>query len=241
MVSITTKKIGCIVLLLLPVIYAINYPTLTKYVTDQADIISQEDEQKINELAKQIEQETTAEVAIVTISSLEGISKEQYTLELFEKAGIGKKDKDNGLLILIAVEDREYRVEVGYGLEEFIPDSSKITIGTRILEPYFKEGEFGQGVYESLNVIKKLIQGQDDVISQYQSTPTTLKNKAVWIYLSIFILLIVISIINRRTRFYPIFIPGPHWNNGTGSFGTGGFGGGFSGGSSGGGGFGGRF
>ncbi len=246
------KKIIFIILCIIPFVTSIAYPKLTSYITDQANIISQEDEKSITGLIKQIEQETTVEIAIVTIKSLEGIPKEQYALELFEQSGIGKKDKDNGLLMLIALQEREYRVEVGYGLEGLIPDSSKVTLGTRILEPYFKKGEFGKGIYESLLVIQKILQGQEEVLSQYKSNSyNTKQNYLTWVYILFFIIIISSIFIRKRNYIlYPIILPKPKWNNRSGGFGSSGFGsrssfghfgGGFGGGVSGGGGFGGRF
>ncbi len=232
------KKVWFIIIFIIPLVYAINYPILTKYVTDQADILSNEEEQKLNERAKQIEEQTTAEIAIVTINSLEGISKEQYATELFEKAGIGKKEKDNGLLILIAKEEREYRVEVGYGLEEFIPDSSKIIIGTQILEPYFKQDKFGEGIYNALDTIQIMITGQEYTEKESDTSSTWSLIKIVLIIF--FFILIIIAQSRRRGL---VFIPGSSGHRGRGRFGSGGFGssGGFGGGRSGGGGFGGKF
>ena len=146
-----------IALLLITPILAVDYPNLNDFVTDEANIISPEYEQQIEQLAKAIEQETTVEIAIVTVLSLEGLTKEQYALELFEKEGIGKEDKDNGLLILVALEEREYRVEVGYGLEGSIPDASKVSLGTKILEPNFKENEFGNFKVRCLDTDEILI------------------------------------------------------------------------------------
>ena len=95
----------------------------TGFVNDYAKILSAQEKQEIETLLKQIEKSTTAEIAVVTTPSLEGLSLEKYAVELFENWGIGKKDGDNGLLILIAPTERKYRIEVGYGLEEVITDS----------------------------------------------------------------------------------------------------------------------
>ncbi|MDP6642130.1 MAG: TPM domain-containing protein [Candidatus Nanoarchaeia archaeon] len=244
----TKFTIFIIFLLLISTVEAVDYPKLNEFVTDNANLISPEDEQKIIEIAKKIEKETSVEIAIVTIKSLEGLDKEQYALELFEQAGIGKEDKDNGLLILVAIEEREYRVEVGYGLEGLIPDSSKVTIGTRILEPNFKEDEFGKGIYESLIIIQDILGGEGEILSRYQSTYTTNRrgiSPITYIYLIFFIISITGSLFGKKGRrhgflFFPLIIPGGGWNGGTGGFGSSGFGG-FGGGISGGGGFGGNF
>ncbi|MAG47554.1 hypothetical protein CL617_03035 [archaeon] len=232
-----------IILFSLPLVTAVDYPELKDFVTDNADIISPEYEAQITQLAKQIEQETTTEIAIVTIQSLEGISKENYALELAEKNGIGKEDVDNGLLILIALDERAYRVEVGYGLEGLIPDSSKVTLGTRILEPNFREGDFGKGIYDSLLAVQGLLQGEEEVLSQYQSSYSSSSSSfQLWFYLIFFVIIILSSVLGRKAgrrsgfMFMPIIIPGNRgFSGGTGGFGSSGFGGG----SFGGGGFGG--
>lgn len=244
------KILIILLILLIPSTLAVTYPTLTDFVTDNADIISPEYEQQISELAKQIEQETSVEIAIVTVKSLEGISKEDYAIELAEKNGIGKEDIDNGLLILVALDEREYRVEVGYGLEGLIPDSSKVTIGTRILEPNFKQGEFGKGIYESLLVMQGLVKGEEEVLSEYKSTYTNRQGSSIrlWFYIIFFALFFFGGIFGRRKgrgrgfMFIPLFLPGPRggFSGGSGGFGSSGFGG-FGGGGFGGGGFGGSF
>jgi|TARA_Y100000310_G_scaffold186269_1_gene186373 uncharacterized protein len=236
-------------LLLISLVSAVEYPKLTDFVTDNADLISIEYEQKIIEIAKQIEQETTAEIAVVTVKSLEGLTKEQYALELFEQAGIGKKDTDNGLLILVAIDERAYRVEVGYGLEGLIPDSSKVLIGTSVLEPNFKQDEFGKGIYESLVVIQDVLVGEGEILSRYQSIYTPRRSKGINPLTYFYLIFIVTSMIGglfgkkgrrRGFLFFPLILPGGGWNGGTGGFGSSGFGG-FGGGGAGGGGFGGNF
>ena len=188
-----------LLLLLIPIVSAVDFPVLNDFVTDQADIISPEYEQQITSLAKQIEQETTVEIAVVTVQSLEGLSKEDYSMQLFEKYGIGKKDVDNGLLVLVSMDEREYRVEVGYGLEGLIPDASKVTLGTRILEPNFKEGEFGKGIYEMLIAVQGILNGEEEVLSQYRSSYLQQSRSffSSWIYW-----LFLISIIFYKQNYF---------------------------------------
>ena len=155
--EITKYSLALIILILFTsTAAAVNYPQLTGFVTDSAEMIDPVYEAKITELASKIERETTVEIAVVTVESLEGESREMYAVKLFEQAGIGKQDKDNGLLILVAEQEREYRFEVGYGLEGVITDSMKVNIGDRIIVPNFKNGEYGKGIYESIVVIEKL-------------------------------------------------------------------------------------
>ena len=136
-----------------------SYPQSTGFVTDNANMIGPVYEAKIIELAKQIENNNTVKIAVITVESLEGESKEMYAVNLFNQAGIGKKDRDNGLLILVAKQEREYRFEIGYGLEGIIGDSMKVNIGDTIIVPNFRNGDYGKGIYESLVVIEELLEG----------------------------------------------------------------------------------
>jgi len=158
-----------IALLAVPIVFSVNYPKLNDFVTDNADILDDDYETKLLELAKQIEQETTVEVAIVTVDSLEGLDTQMYAVELFEKAGIGKKDLNNGLLILIAPNEREYKIEVGYGLESTIPDVRAREIGTNIFVPNFRNQDYGKGIYDALTVINGYLTNNEEVISRYHS------------------------------------------------------------------------
>ena len=150
----------------------VSYPQLTEFVTDNANMIDSSYEVQISALAEQIEQKTTVEIAVVTVESLEGESREVYAVNLFNQAGIGKKDKGNGLLILVAKQEREYRFEIGYGLEGIIEDNMKVNIGEWIIVPNFKNGDYGKGIYESLVVIEGLLEGDEGVISQYTMIAT---------------------------------------------------------------------
>ncbi len=249
-----------ILILLLPVASAVNYPQLRGFVTDNANIIDPVYETKITQLAQNIEKESTVDIAVVTVDSLDGESIETYAANLFEQAGIGKKDKDNGLLILVAKQEREYRFEVGYGLEGTITDSMKVNIGDRIIVPNFKNGEYGKGIYESMVVVEGLVKGNEEVISQYSMKQGGTDAAIPYIFALIFIIVIlfiifvvIMGILNyqkyssdpewRRKHPYrerSAEIPiGGGWNWGSGGGGGwhsgGGFGGGFGGGGSGGG------
>ncbi len=165
------KKLALLLLMIfmlfLPLASAVNYPQIKGFVTDNANMIDPVYEEKITQLAQKIEKESTVEIAVVTIESLEGESKEMYAVNLFKQAGIGKKDKDNGLLILVAKKEREYRFEVGYGLESTVTDSMKVNIGERIIVPNFRNNEYGKGIYESMLVIEGLVKSNAEVISEY--------------------------------------------------------------------------
>ncbi|MCX8070375.1 MAG: TPM domain-containing protein [Thermodesulfovibrionales bacterium] len=138
--------------------YALTIPERpSNYVTDLADIIPIEKEQKINNLLKNLEDKTTAQLFILTLKSMEGNSIETLSMTVVEKWRPGQKGKDNGVLITIALKERAYRIEVGYGLEGLLPDSLVGTIGRQILVPHFKEGNYGQGLLEASQEIALII------------------------------------------------------------------------------------
>ncbi len=224
-----------------------SYPQLTGFVTDNANMIDSSYEAQITALAKQIEEKTTVEIAVVTVESFEGESKEMYAVNLFQQAGIGKTDRDNGLLILVSKQEREYRFEVGYGLEGVITDSMKVNIGDRIIVPNFRNEDYGKGIYESIVVIEGLIEGNEEVISRYSMKPTGQSNdgESIWpllFFALIFLLFVLVPRKGRRGRsgMGGTYIGGFGGGFGGGMSGSGGFGG-FGGGMSGGGGFGGSW
>jgi len=224
-----------------------SYPQLTGFVTDNANMIDSSYEAQITALAKQIEEKTTVEIAVVTVESFEGESKEMYAVNLFQQAGIGKTDRDNGLLILVSKQDREYRFEVGYGLEVVITDSMKVNIGDRIIVPNFKNEDYGKGIYESIVVIEGLIDGNKEVISQYSMKPTGQSNDggSIWPLLFFALIFALFILVPRKGRggrrsMGGTYIGGFGGGFGGGISGSGGFGG-FGGGMSGGGGFGGSW
>ncbi len=252
-----------ILLLLIPAASAVNYPAFRGYVTDNANMIDQSYEEKITQLAGDIERETTVQIAVVTVESLEGETLEMYAVNLFKNWGIGKKDKDNGLLIIVAKDSHDYGFEVGYGLEGTVTDITTFNIGKKIIEPNFKNGDYGKGIYESILVVQGLVKGNPEVVSQYgmeQNGQEGSMNgtEVIPVLYNILIFLIILFVIFifvmniayssetswRRRHGYrnpPVVIPDFGWRMGGGGFGGGGFGGGFGGGRSGGGGFGGGF
>lgn len=92
------------------------------YVNDFAGVLSAQAKDKLTALCAEVDQKTKAQIAIVTVSSLEGEPIEQFSIDLATAWGIGPKQKDRGVLILLAPNDHKYRIEVGYGLEPILPD-----------------------------------------------------------------------------------------------------------------------
>lgn len=168
MIDKTIITLAITFLMILPLVMAV--PAYKGYVTDNANILGEWAPQ-IEELIKEIEKNTTAEIAVLTIESLEGRPLEEYSLEVAESWGVGKEDKDNGLLILISYKDKKYRFETGYGLEGTLPDAKTGRIGRTILTSYFQQGKYGQGVYEAIKEIQGLLANDPSIISKYEANP----------------------------------------------------------------------
>lgn len=117
------------------------------HVVDLANIIDPNMEAGLNRYLLELEQKTTAQMVILTIKSLEGESIDDLSLKIaHDKWKLGQKGKDNGILLLVALKDRKYRIETGYGIEGIIPDSLAGSIGRQYLVPYFKQGDYNKGI-----------------------------------------------------------------------------------------------
>ena len=228
-----------------------TFPELTGRIVDAADVIPQATRATLEPKLEALETKSGIQMVVATVKSLEGQAVEPYANELFRHWKLGEATKNNGVLLLIAPNERKVRIEVGYGLEGTLTDAlSKIVIANAIA-PRFKAGDFGGGVER----------GVDDVITilttdaaewqkrpQVREEPSGFDQLLPLLILGLVIFIILRSMAGPR-RMGPggrsmgggpiIFLPpgGGGWGGGTGGFGGGG-GGGFSGGggSSGGGG-----
>lgn len=157
-------------------------PAPAEYISDQAHLLSQEIESELIEQLTLLETETTSEIGILTIESLEGRSIEEYAVEVFRSWGIGQSSSNNGLLLVIALEDREMRIEVGYGLEGRITDSASSSIIREVLTPAFRAGEYEEGVRQAVQIMAALVR-QEAVeygfAPAYAATQNTSASEAV--------------------------------------------------------------
>lgn len=118
----------------------------TQRVHDFANLLSFDQRQSLETLARGIETETTAQLAIVTVRSLDGRTVEQFANELFNQWGIGRRDVNNGVLLLVAPHEHKLRIEVGYGLEPLLTDSLCGEIRDESILPYFRNQDFPRGI-----------------------------------------------------------------------------------------------
>lgn len=135
-----------LVVLLTGVARAQDFPSPTGFVNDYAGLLSPEGKAQLENRLVRLERETSAEVAVVTVVSLEGDSIEDYAASLFKEWGIGKKDKDNGVLFMVALTERKTRIEVGYGLEAVLTDGRAGRILDNKVLTNFREGDYEAGI-----------------------------------------------------------------------------------------------
>ena len=129
----------------------------SNYVVDLADIINQSIEARLNGFLMELEQKTGAQVVLLSVESLEGNSIEDFSLAVAEQWGLGRKGKDDGMLIFFAMKEKRYRFEVGYGLEGILPDSLVGSIGRDYIVPYFKKGEYSNGAAAAVLAVAGII------------------------------------------------------------------------------------
>ena len=128
-------------------------PTRDLYVQDYAGLLSQETKSRILTIGAELDRKTTAQITVVTVKSLEGQSIEDYANALFRQWGIGSKDKNNGVLLLISQDPRKLRIEVGYGLEGAMPDGWTGQVRDEQLTPYLKKDDYDTGVMKAYEVL----------------------------------------------------------------------------------------
>lgn len=125
---------------------AIVEPTNEFYINDYAGVLSQETEDYILQRSLALNEVDGTQIVVVTVKNLEGIPLEVYANKLFNSFGIGDEDKNNGLLLLLALEEREFRVEVGDGLSGVLPDGKTGRFQDEYIIPYLKENKWDEGI-----------------------------------------------------------------------------------------------
>ena len=153
-------------LFILPAVFiaAQEFPKPEGYVNDFANIINPAEQSKIEAIARTVEEKTGIEIAVATMPSMEPYgSIEQYSIALATEWGIGKKGKDDGMLLVVALAERKTRIEVGYGLEGIFPDGLVGRIMDTSMVPYFQNNDFSTGLAKAVEGIAGVISEEYDV------------------------------------------------------------------------------
>ncbi len=137
-----------------------DIPSLTARVNDYAAMLSPATRQQLESVLTSLEKEESTQLAVLTIDSLQGENLEEFSLKVVEKWRLGQKGLDNGVLLLIAKNDRKLRIEVGYGLEGVLTDLTSGRIIRDIITPQFKNGNFDQGVIDGVSAMIAAVRGE---------------------------------------------------------------------------------
>lgn len=209
------------------------------YVQDYANLLSSQTRSSIDALGRELDAKTGAQVVVVTVSALDGQPLEDYSLQLFRSWGLGNKEKNNGVLLLIASNDRQSRIEVGYGLEGALPDGLTGRIQDQAMLPYFRAGNFDRGILQGYGNVVSIVAREYKV--ELSGSPAAPKGQEapelpIWQKLLLFVGLAGLLLLDQLflggaiLRFLILILMRG------GGRGGGGFGGGYGGGSGGGGG-----
>ncbi len=237
-----------------------KFPKATelKYVNDYAKVIDNNSAQYILSVGKELEAKTGAQATVVVVDSLQGEPIESYANGIFRKWGIGQKDKNNGLLILLSMKEKQWRVEVGTGLEGAVTDIYSSRVMNELAVPKFKQKQYGEGLRAAYSTLADSIAKEYNVKLEKNVNVTQLAqnekssnipSKGSGILVIGFIGLVFLDFILNRGRITKFMLTLLFWSsigrrgggNGGGFGGSGGGSGGFGGGSSSGGGSSGGF
>ena len=139
---------------------AADVPYLTGRVVDAAEVLSPAARERLGAALKAHEDRTTNQVVVLTVPTLAGESVEDYATRVFEGWKLGRRDRDNGVLVLVAPSDRRMRIEVGYGLEGTLTDAVAGRIIRNQMTPRFKSGDFDGGVIEGVEAVVAVLEGR---------------------------------------------------------------------------------
>lgn len=212
-------------------------PSFQGYVSDYAQILSPQMREKLTALLHELEQKTTAQIAVLTVKTTKPYDDFQYALKVFDSWKIGQKGKDNGVLFFVASEDRRVRILTGYGLEGILPDGKVGALLDEFVLPEFREGRFDEGIYKGVWAVALVIAKDAgiELTGEAPIDPDRLPDGAspISLIIALIVIFFVVSLIMRsaqrahRTSSIPWWV----WMAGAGSTrtrGYGSFGGGFS-------------
>jgi uncharacterized protein len=156
---------GAVALVAVPA-FALDVPPLTGRINDRAGLLSPAVQQELESRLTAYESKTGHQIALLTIPSLEGDSIEDFSIRVVEAWKLGAKARDDGVLLLIAVQDRKMRIEVGYGLGGDLPDVLTGRIIREVMAPAFRNGDPAQGISRALGAIMAATGGEGEPLAQ---------------------------------------------------------------------------
>lgn len=223
-------------LLMLPVLILMSswsyaepkFPPLSGRVVDGAGLLDADVKQALEAQLAQFEHDSSIQLVVATLPDLQGYAIEDFGYQLGRHWGIGQKEKNNGVLLIVAQKERSVRIEVGYGLEGALTDALSSNIINAVILPDFKRGQFSEGIVQGAQAIQAALKGE----YQPQPEPKTKSRRSssgLFFFFMFFVLMMIFGGRGGRGGFLPGVLIGGlggGLGRGGGGFGGGGFGGG---------------
>ena len=236
---LNTILLSLLIFLMMVPLVALEVPQLQRRVTDLAGVMSPSQASNLEQKLYLYERSSSNQIAVLIVNSLEGEALESYAMRVAEKWQLGQADRDNGALLLISVQDRRIRIEVGYGLEGALTDLQSSTIIRNEIAPFFRQGNYYAGIDAGVTAMIQATQGEYQGDPQKYARGSEDVGSSLGSFLTFIFFVLFFLLAGRRGRrglFWALLGASMFRGGGRGGgFGGGGFGG-FSGG---GGGFGG--
>lgn len=145
--------------------FSLEVPPMNGPVNDKAGILNSQEKLELQKFLESVNTQTGVQLAVLTLPSLEGDSLESFSVKTAQQWELGQKDKDNGVLLLVVMDDRSIRIEVGYGLEALLTDLKSGRIIRNVIIPQFQRGNFGQGIIEGSRNIIGVATNNTDIVA----------------------------------------------------------------------------
>lgn len=187
----------------------LSLPEPSGFVNDFVSLLKTQERLVLEETLRQFDRETSNEIVVAIVPNLQEITVEDFAVRLFEKWKIGEKKKDNGILLLISMEERKSRIEVGYGLEGAIPDGLAGEILDTQLIPEFRNGNYAEGIKKAVSFMMVKVKGEYvPDLSVEQGSPKTLADRLInFMGFLVFFVPIILSwfgsFLGRTKRIWP--------------------------------------
>ena len=182
-------------------LFAANVPTLKGRVNDYAKIIRDSDEREIEEYLAGIEQACGAQIAVLTMHSLDGEDISSFAIKEADKGKLGDKEKDNGAILLVAYAEYDLRIEVGDGLEGSLTDAKCGLILRNVVVPEFKNGNYSAGIKKGVMNMGAIASGDESAVSKsVREGEDNSSNELVPVFAILVWLIFVVSMISANAR-----------------------------------------
>ena len=173
-------------------------PSPTGYVNDYAHLLNAQTKNDLESVLSGYESQTSNQIVVAVFDSLEGESLEDFSIRLATQWKVGQKDRNNGVILLVFIKDRQLRIEVGYGLEGALPDTVASTIIRNEIIPHFKAGNYEAGIIAGISAIQKAIAGEFSA----ESSPIAYRHRSTFPKLVLLVLFSLLLVDFVRYSFY---------------------------------------